>query len=149
MPFGKGRRKLWWGLGFLMAGFAATWLLCPVWFPWLIQSLAPRAGAHFGKYERLGYSRFLLQDLVVTNESLVVHARRVEALVPSSWGWRLFAGRAGSRENFLSVSNWDCRLLPSNKPAQPVFSQVQDAASTFRSLGKWLPRARFFDGTIL
>lgn len=149
MPFGKGRRKLWFGLGFLMAGLAAIWVLCPVWFPWVMQTLAPRAGARFGRYERQGYSRFVLRDIVVTNESLVVHARRVDALVPSSWAWRLFAGRAGSGENFLSVSNWDCRLLPSNKPAQPVFSKAQDAASTFRSLGKWLPRAAFSNGTIL
>src|SRR5579872_2068703 len=109
MPFGKGRRKLWFVLGFLLAALAAMWFGCPLWFPWVLRPLAPLAGARVGTYQRLGYSRFSLHDLAWTNEALVLHAQRVDAFVPSVWVWRLVADRTAAQDLFLQVSNWDCR----------------------------------------
>jgi len=146
MPYGKGRRKLLLGLGLFIAALAAIWLLCPVWFPWLLRPVVSRMGATIGSYQRLGYSKFSISHLVFTNESMVLKAEKVEALVPSSWLWRLGVSRR--TEPFLTITNWDCKFLPSNKPSQPVPTQVRSAASAFQTLHRWLPRAVLADGTV-
>ena len=148
MPFGKGRRKLWFVLGALLAGLAALWFACPVWFPVLLRPLGSRVGLRIGTYKRLSYSRLAVRDLVFTNQSLAVHSHQVEILVPTIWLWRLITPQPWAQDYFLRVTNWDCRLLPNNKPSSPPYSQVEDLASVIHLLGKWLPRAVLVEGTV-
>src|SRR6266699_862434 len=110
MPFGKGRRKLLLGLGFLLMGDLTIWFSLPLWFPWVLRPLAAKIGAHYSRYERRGYARFSLHDLALTNQSVILHARRVDALVPSVWLWHLAARPNTGLNSFLAVDSWDCAL---------------------------------------
>ena len=142
MPFGKGRRKWFWAVGCLLVGVAVVWLSLPVWLPWALRPLAARVGARFSACERLGYSRFALDNLALTNQSVVIHARRIEAFVPSVWLWKLAASAHAAGSPFLQLDHWDCHLLPSgNTNASPPFSQIQDLAKTLRVLQRWVPTA--------
>jgi len=149
MPFGKGRRKLLWAFGFLFAGVAAVWFSLPVWFPWVLRPLASRAGARFAAYERLGYSRFVLHNFALTNSSVVFHARRFEAFVPSVWLWKLALHQQTESKPYASFSDWNCQLMPSgNKNPSPPFSQIQDLAATSRVLERWIPTATLEHGAV-
>ena len=148
MPFGKGRRKLFWALGFLLAGFAMLWLSLPLWFAWILRPLAAKAGARFSQVQRLGYGRFALQNLEVTNPAVTVRATRLTALVPSVWLWKLCTRTQGSTP-YLRLENWDCELLPSrNTNSSPVVSQVHDTAAVLTTLRHWIPLATFSRGAV-
>ncbi len=149
MPFGKGRRKWFWALGSLCVGIAALWFSLPVWFPWLLRPLAVRAGARFSAYERLGYARFALRNLSFTNSSVIIHSRRVDALVPSVWLWELATGPNSTAAPFLQLDGWNCQLLPStNTNPSPPFSEIQDLAATLRTLHRWVPTASLQNGNV-
>jgi translocation and assembly module TamB len=149
MPFGKGRRKLFWVLGFLLIGLAMLWLLLPVWFPWVLRPLTPKAGAHFSTYERLGYTRFSLHNLDLTNQSIIVHVHQLDAFVPSVWLWKLGTRRNAGSSPFLHVDTWDCELLPSgNTNSSPQFIQLQDAVNALGAVKHWVPRATLSQGTV-
>jgi translocation and assembly module TamB len=148
MPFGKGRRKLFWVLGFLLIGFATLLLLLPVWFPWALRPLASKAGAHFSTYERLGYARFSLHSLDLTNQSLILHVHQLDAFVPSVWLWKLSTGRKAGSTPFLRVDTWDCDLPPTGNANSPLFSQVQDAATALGTVRDWVPKAALSRGTV-
>jgi hypothetical protein len=149
MPFGKGRRKLLWVLGFLVSGFAVLWLLLPVWFPWALRPLASKAGAHFSTYERLGYGRFSLFNLDLTNHSFIVHVRRLEAVVPSVWLWKMNTVRNAGSSPFLRLDSWDCKLLPSgNTNSSPLATQLQDAVNALGTARHWVPLATLSQGSV-
>src|SRR5215472_7810121 len=93
MPLGKGRRRLVLGLSVLIVLFATIWFSCPLWFPWVLRPLAAHAGAHYTRYGRHGYSRFVLQDFAFTNQSLALRAQNIDAVVPSVWLWRVATGQ--------------------------------------------------------
>src|SRR5437016_4311724 len=148
MPYGKGRRKLFWALGFILIGFAMLWLSLPLWFPWILQPIAAKAGARFSVYERLGYGRFALRNLEVTNPAVTAHATRLTGLVPSAWLWKLGINSHGPTP-YLRLENWDCELLPNhNTNSSPVASQVRDTAALLTTLGHWLPLATFSRGAV-
>lgn len=149
MPFGKGRRKLFWVLGFLLIGFAMLWLLLPVWFPWALRPLASKAGAHFSTYERLSYARLSLHNLDLTNQSIILHVHQLDAFVPSVWLWKLGTGRNTGSMPFLHVGTWDCELVQSgNTNSSSLFSQIQDAAKALATVRHWVPKATFSQGTV-
>jgi len=149
MPFGKGRRKLFRALGFLLIGLATLVVLLPIWFPLALKPLAAKVGAHFSSYERDGYARFSLHSLDLTNDSIILHAHQVDALIPSVWLWKLASGRDSGSKPFLQVENWVCELRPSGESNRsPPFDQVQDAARTLGTIGQWLPQAVFSQGAV-
>src|SRR6185369_14440683 len=148
MPFGKGRRKLWFGLGFVVVGLATIWFSLPIWLPWVLRPLAARAGAQFSRYERLGYNRFALHELHFTHQSLIFHAQRIEAVVPSVWLWRVTTGHRTGATPFINISAWECELLPTGKPASSPYAQVQDVTAALRTVQRWLPGAALDHGTI-
>jgi translocation and assembly module TamB len=137
-----------WGLGLLLVLMLAVWFLCPFWFPWVLAPVASKAGARIGRYQRLGYSRFLLRDLDLTNSSVVLHAKTLNGFIPSAWLWNLLRSSHASGVGFLVVSNWDCRLIPGNGLPKPAFSKVSDVASLLNKLGRWLPKAQLLDGSV-
>ena len=149
MPFGKGRRKLLWAFGFLVTGIATIWFSFPVWFPWVLRPLASRAGVRFAAYERLGYSRFALHDIALTNSSVIFHARQLDALVPSVWLWRLALKDQAQSDPCVRLNDWQCQVLPSdNTNRSPPFSQIQDLAVTSRTLQRWIPAATLERGVV-
>ncbi|HZR20394.1 MAG TPA: hypothetical protein VFE51_24140, partial [Verrucomicrobiae bacterium] len=148
MPLGKGRRKLLLVLGIILLISVAFWFSFPWWFPRVLGPLARRAGAYFSSYERVGYSRFRIQDLTLTNESLIVRAGRVEAFVPTVWLWKLAVARDSTPSPFVVLNDWTCQLLPSNKPSSSPGSQLQAAAATLRTVQHWLPSAQLLNGSI-
>jgi translocation and assembly module TamB len=148
MPFGKGRRKLLLGLVCLLIGSATIWIALPLWFPWVLRPLASRIGARFSAYERLGYRRFSIYDLSVTNQALALHAHRLEGFVPSVWLWKLATEPSASQVPFVRLENWDCQLLSGNGQSVVPYSVIQDVAAVFGTVQRWIPRAAFSSGTL-
>lgn len=150
MPFGKGRRKWFWAVGCLLVGVTVVWFALPVWFPWALRPLAARVGARFSGYERVGYGRFGLDNLTLTNESTIIHVGRAEALVPSVWLWALATTANPAATRFLKLDNWSCQVLPSRSTnSSPPFAQVQDLAEMLRWLQRWVPAAILEHGRVL
>lgn len=148
MPFGKGRRKLARVFGFILLGLVAIWFSTPIWFQWILRPLASREGAGFSSCAREGYLRFSLSGFGFTNESVIIRAGRVEALVPNFWLAKLVGHRSADSASFITVENWECQLLPETNGTSSVYSTLQDAADTFRLLKQWVPQASLVQGTV-
>src|SRR5690349_438705 len=76
----------------------------PIWFPWVLRPIAKRHGATYTDYHRVGYARFQLSDLAITNGSTRLQAQEVSALVPSIWLWRHLTGQRD--QQFIGVRSW-------------------------------------------
>ena len=131
-------------LALLLAGL-------PIWFPWVLRPIAKRHGATYTDYHRVGYARFQLSDLTVTNSSIHLHVQEVSAFVPSVWLWRHLTGEGD--EKFIDVRSWkySTAQTPSSRPTahfsvHNTFGTLQDLATTLRN---WVPTARLTDGSVL
>src|SRR5437899_11367962 len=81
-----GRKILLWlvtALAFLLLVAIAM----PLWFPWLLGPVGRKAGLHFQRYQREGYSRFELGSVSFTNADVQVTAGRMRFFVPTVWAW--------------------------------------------------------------
>ncbi len=148
MPFRKGGRKLLLGLGILVLMLAACWLSMPAWFPSVLRPIARRAGARFSSYERIGYQRFQLHQLIFTNSTLRLQAEVVDAFVPSVWASKLAFSRSATLPEFVRVNHWTCEVLPSNKPASPPYAKLQDVVDILNALARWMPAAELSNGVV-
>ncbi|HSU54992.1 MAG TPA: hypothetical protein VLT36_13115, partial [Candidatus Dormibacteraeota bacterium] len=137
MPFRKGGRKLLLGLGIFVLILAAVWLSMPAWFPIILRPLAGRAGARFSSYERIGYQRFELHQLIFTNSTLRLQAEAVNAYVPSVWISKLPFSRSSNTPQFIRVNHWTCEVLPSNAPPSPAYAKLQDVVDVLNELARW------------
>jgi len=122
----------------------------PLWFPWALRPIAKRYGAAYTAYQRVGYQRFHLSGLTVTNGATELQAREVTTFVPTVWLWKHLAGE--TNENFLDVQSWQYATAKtssshSNAPVsvQNIFQTAQRVAGT---LHQWLPNARLTNGAI-
>src|SRR5438552_17935126 len=77
----------------VLGGLLILLAVFPLWFPWLLRPIAPAFGAHYSKYERLGYGRFALTTASFTNATVRVHAGRIEGPVPTAWAWQRYVLR--------------------------------------------------------
>src|SRR5262245_34519216 len=60
-------------------------LALPLLFPWLLRPLARAWGFQYSTYERAGYSRFRVSDVVGPAGTGEFRARGVEVFVPTIW----------------------------------------------------------------
>src|SRR5579864_9420061 len=75
----------------------------PLWFPWVLPTIAKRFGATYAHYDRVGYGRFKVSGFALTNSSAQLHAREATAFVPTVWLWKHFTG--ANAEPFLAVDS--------------------------------------------
>ena len=124
-------------------------LALPLWFPWAFHPLAQRLGIQYVKYERLGYTRFVLLDATLTAPSTLLRAERVEAFVPTAWLWHHFVDRGPL--TCLNAKNWTLEISGSTNanraPAHSVFTIVNQVASILASVRSCVPKAVFTNGT--
>lgn len=92
-------------LGVCAGGILLVSVLMPVSFPWVLRPLAGTQGVPYELYRRIGYPRFAVSGLTLTNGSTIIRAERLEALVPSAWLRRLAFSKA--RTPFAQAENWE------------------------------------------
>ena len=89
MPLGKRQRKVILVLGLALGGLVLLCVSLPLWFPWMLGGLTRLWGAEYSAYERLGYNRFVVRNVVFTNQDVRVQVRKMEAFLPPAWLWRV------------------------------------------------------------
>ena len=152
MPLGKRQRRWLLALGIILGALLLLCLSLPLWFPWLLPSLAARRGVHFERYERAGYRRFAVYQASFTNRTVRFRAERVEALTPSAWLWRTATGKGAGP--WVRVEGWvlETTLAPrpaGEPPSTPsLFTNVQELARSLPAVERWLPAATLSNGTV-
>ncbi len=148
MELGRRGRKILIAFLGILAGLCVVWFSLPLWLPWVLSPIARARGAHYARYERQGYSRFVVHDLTYTKNGARFHADRFEAVVPSVWLWRLAVGRASTNDPFASAQGWTYEPgPPSGKPGS-VYADATTLARTRHTLLKWLPVANASNGVV-
>jgi translocation and assembly module TamB len=159
MPLGKRQRRVLLSLGIFLAVIVVLLLALPVWFPWILRSIAAKNGAHYARFERIGYRRFAVEGVGFTNDTLTFRAQRMEGLVPSVWYWRIISPGVEQQDAFLRVSGWELHILPSaktnslpstqtNQASVSVYTNVQDVAAVLKGVKHWIPAATLSNGTL-
>src|SRR5262249_10824835 len=118
----------------------------------VLRPLAGRQGFHYSTYERLGYSRFAVNEVGYTNQTTRIFASRFEGFVPIVWLWHLRVRNNLALEPFARANQWVFGSLPGppaeQKPPGPAHDEVQGVAATLRVLQRWLPIALLSNGTV-
>ena len=120
----------------------------PWWLGWALKFAGPRWGVSFSSYERVGYGRFALRDVVFQHPAVRVTAERVEGDTPVRWLWRHRAGnsRAVKATRWLvEVKASESAVTPSDGGAMRLRAQLQGVAA---QLDRWLPRAEVGAGAV-
>ena len=150
MPLSKRQRRILAGLGLSLAGLLALWGSLPLWCPWVLAPLAQKQGIHYARYERAGYRRFVLHGIAFTNQTVSLHADRMEAWVPSVWLWRCAVGSSNASQPFLRVSGWRLEFA-TNGPSgdrDSIYTDAREIGAAVETLHKWLPTAVLSNGTL-
>ncbi len=135
------------------AGLALTFLVVLALMPWwlgpALRRTAPALGASFSTYERLGYSRFALRDIVVRQSGVEVTVSRVEANTPLLWAFRRLLGKPTA----VSAELWKVQVQPQpNRTTRPSKKGWLSLRTTLMniaaSLDRWLPQARVGAGSV-
>ncbi|MEO5803703.1 MAG: translocation/assembly module TamB domain-containing protein [Verrucomicrobiota bacterium] len=136
-------------LGLAISILAILIAAAPLWFPWILPSVFKKYGVRYSHYERDGYSRFILRNVIFAQPKIKFQAKRVEILFPTTLLWRNFGD--DRRENYLRVSDWSLELLDSTD-TQPktnsVFYLSQKLDPLLADLKRWIPRATLDNGAI-
>jgi translocation and assembly module TamB len=159
MPLGKRKRRVLLGSGIFLAGIVIALVSLPLWFPWIMRPIASKRGAHYARYERVGYRRFAVEGVGFTNDSIRFRAERLEGLVPSVWYWRIISPSAKQQDAFVRVSGWELDLSPSantnlspstktNQATVSVYTNVQEVAAVLKEVQHWIPAATLSNGTL-
>ncbi len=144
-------RKAFLVLGFLVLLVGIVVLSLPLWFGAALSRFGRDQGLTFGSYQRIGYGRFALNQVVVDRPDVQLAVSRVEAPSPLAWGWQRLRGAVGPVE----AGTWTLKLSPTEprspkEPAEPsgwptVHGQIRD---TVASLQEWLPKAKVGAGQV-
>jgi translocation and assembly module TamB len=143
----------------LFAGIVVLALVTtPWWWPHAARRLLAREGVTFDRFETLGYSRVVLQDVQFQSSAVTVFAERVEADTPFVWLVRgLF-----SKPGVVEIKTWRAEFSPNTARAITDDTSVTDSATslggwpalqarlgeTLATLQQWLPQAHATDGTV-
>src|SRR5258705_11557980 len=131
MPTTRRIRKMFLGLGILLLALIVLVAAMPLWLPWILRPVARPYGVHYSNYQRAGYSRFVLTDLRLTNETIRFQARQAEAFVPTVWLWLHSFGSRDGQKTFWRVADWQLEILDATKKPQP-----SPRLSAYRTLQK-------------
>jgi hypothetical protein len=74
----------------LVVAFASL----PLWMGFAIRAALPEGSISFERYERYGYGRFVLKDVLVTTQQAIVKIDSLEAYSPFVWTWKAMASDA-------------------------------------------------------
>jgi len=143
------RKKIWFiataALGMLMLGVLAF----PLWFPWVLRPVGPHFGLQFGAYERVGYQRFALSEMALTNAGVTIEAKRVAAYVPTVWLWHRFVSRNAT--NYVQARDWRVTVDESGTRTArhtSVYTNYQLVVEVIEAVAWWVPRAEFINGMV-
>lgn len=141
------RRWLVWSVA-VIAGFALLLALLPWWLNPVLRLASGRFGLGYARYERVGYARFELRDVVYRRDGLEVRVARVEADTPLRWAWRQWR----HRDTVIVAEKWGVAVTPRKTPAppspsgwtvlKPKLGKVAD------QLNRWLPDLRAGEGVV-
>ncbi len=93
----------------ILLGFAVVAVLTlPWWWGAALRGAAAERGLTFGTYERVGYARWALRDVVLVQPGLEVELERVELPHPLSIWWR------GAAAGAIEVGPWQARIKASS-----------------------------------
>lgn len=143
------RRRLVLILAVVLAAVALLVATVPFWLGAAAAQAGRSRGLTFGRYERLGYSRFALHDVEFRQRQVRVTASRIEAETPVIWLWHHW--RENSAE--ISVGTWRVEVArnPTPPPPKPDRGWVQlrtQLRNIAAKLDQWLPRARTGAGLV-
>lgn len=152
----RGKKKFLLVIGSLLLLLAVAIVAAPLWLPWALRPIANQLGAHYDDYERIGYDRFALQDLLYTNANVSLRAQRVEAPTPTDLLWNRVADGRGS----VSVRDWTLEVAekapratetaPATAPGTNTpAATLERIEQAFAKLDPWLGRAALTNGTIV
>ncbi|MEO7413892.1 MAG: translocation/assembly module TamB domain-containing protein [Opitutaceae bacterium] len=147
------RRRLLIVLGCLLAGVFLALATLPWWLGSVAQSVARRYGVEFKRYERIGYSRFAVHDVVVKKASVNVKVARAETETPLLWTFHHWFGEPAA----VVATTWSVDIQPSSPPvpnpapATPDGGAMRLRATLFKIanvLDRWLPLASVGPGAV-
>lgn len=143
------RRRLLILVGAFLAGVLIALAALPWWLGPVGKSFARRYGAEFQRYERLGYARFALHDVVVTRANVKVRVARAEMPTPVLWLFHLGFGEPAA----VVAGTWsvDVQPSPTPSPASPDSGAMRLRGILFKvaeALDRWVPRATLGSGVV-
>lgn len=144
-------RRRWLSLvGWLLVAGLVAILLVPFWLSGPLRLIAPRFGLDYARYERIGYNRFALHEVVLTRPTVTIKLARIEGDTPLLWSWRHLRGRSAP----VTASSWEVHVRPPGVPRAarrapggwlPLRARLQRIAA---QLERWLPEARVGAGVV-
>ncbi|MGH7968454.1 MAG: hypothetical protein ACREIC_06955, partial [Limisphaerales bacterium] len=144
---GRRQRRIFRGLGLILAGMLILLLSLPLWFPWVLRPGAALGGVHYSKYERHGYARLVVTDVRLDSRGTRVRAARVETLMPTAWAWNLATG-SHPFEPFVIVDHWELSVPPSSGTTTSTDSKIRDIIRQVAAINRWLPSATLSNGVV-
>src|SRR5437660_1035037 len=144
-----GRKILLWlvtALAFLLLVAIAM----PLWFPWLLGPVGRKAGLHFQRYQREGYSRFELGSVSFTNADVQVTAGRMRFFVPTIWAWHHF--RSHKTLTYGEAIDWKVTIISAQPekrgPEAGTYRNAQKIASVVHEIDHWVPGILLSNGSV-
>src|SRR5262245_46658075 len=114
----KNRRRVWMVLAWLFLCLVIAVITLPLWFPLVLRPVARKAGATYSTYQREGYARFRLSNVVYSNGPALVRVETIEALTPAVWMARL--ALANTRHPFARATDWHYTIVTNWKTSRPA-----------------------------
>lgn len=107
----------------VFAGVLLTLALLPWWLGTALDGVGRRYGLTFGEYRRIGYARFVLEDVAVRRPGVQINVSRVELGTPAAWLIR--------RQGEVTIAEWTVVTTPKAEPTtnrssgwQPLRAQL-------------------------
>ena len=111
-----------------MAATGLALVTLPVWFPWVLRPVLNHYGVRFGTYERMGYSRFAVDDVAAQWGNTRFTAKRLACVLPTTWGFKKLSGRTNASPFFI-LGEGELSIQPgeeSNDKLAPGFDETLD-----------------------
>jgi translocation and assembly module TamB len=148
MPIRKRFRRIAIAAGVALGLAMAIWFSMPLWFPWVLGPLTRSQGIHFKQYERIGYGRFALHEVSLTNKNLTLNAGSFEAFVPHAWLWRLRTGSSFPGPIFLQVNDLHLDIHVKGGGKTSTSDDVKQATSILQLVRRWVPLVTVTNGNV-
>lgn len=136
-------------LGWLAAGVLIALAVLPWWLGPALKTVGQHYGASFRNYERVGYARFAVRDVEVTQANVKVHVARAETETPVLWLFHRWFGQPAA----IVAGEWRVDVQPSSTPTPPTpdAGAMRLRAILFKvanALDRWVPRATIGPGAV-
>ncbi|MEP6663533.1 MAG: hypothetical protein ABJC04_07695 [Verrucomicrobiota bacterium] len=135
----------------LLAVFFILLAALPVWFPWVLQPILQKQGITFSRYERDGYTRFILREVKFARPALDVAAARAEIILPTTLLWRRVTGSRPNED--VAISDWKAVLHAEVKKKTTnsfsLFQKIKKIDPALAKTQRWLAWATLTNGVIV